>query len=133
MTLSVTIPNSIYEKYQLLHKTKNEDEVKALLKARLTRWLEILVLSDPDDRSILLGGDDRRALEKIFAVTVDSAADLIKKTDALSKVSVGTLTFNLSPGESVRLAEQARFHGWPPDQFFHNTCAEIVDRFMDRI
>lgn len=133
MKISVNIPDSTYQKYLLLHKAKTEEEVKSLIQARLATWADKLVLADPSDRTFFITGDERRAMEAVIGTTVDSAADLIKRLHALSAVKVGVLEYHLSPGESIRLTEQAKFHGWTPDAFFQNTCQEIFDRFMERI
>ncbi len=126
MKLNFTIPDETYEAYVLKFGVAGTYQ-------RMRKVLEEMKNVDPSDRYILVAGDDRRAIEKIFQTTIETASGLAKKVARLNAVNIADARMEFTSDELERIREQATFHGKPFEQFLVEMIAEIKDHFLDKV
>ncbi len=126
MQLKFNIPDSVYERYVVKFGVTGAYQ-------RMRKVLEEMQDVDPSDRYFIVFGDDRRAIEKIFQTTVESAAQLHKKVARLNAVSIEGTKMEFTSDELERIREQATFHGKTFEGFLVDMIAEIKDHFLDKI
>lgn len=88
---------------------------------------------DKDDRVVLLGGDNRRAVEAIFQTTVDDSAKLVKLVQNMNSVKLGNVEMGFTADEYARLSMQATFHGRTLETFVREMVTEIKDRMLEKV
>jgi len=128
MILKMFIPD---EQVQELQETLHTADPDAVLK-EIRRRVAALSLTKPGDRILLILPDDRRRLEAVFQVPIQTAEQLIDRVKRLSAVQIGPVTRHFTHDEVMRLQEQARFHGWSAEDYALLVANEVLDRMMDR-
>lgn len=119
------MPDSLFEDYV----------VKFGLPAAYGRMREAIELFKDvkkDDRAVLLSGDDRRALEKVFQTTIDDAQKLVKLTQNMNTVKLGSVEMEFSQDQLERLAAQAGFHGRTLETYIRETVKELQEAMLER-
>jgi hypothetical protein len=128
MKITLTVPDELYEGY--LRQAKNLPVKADMLMVKALQQLAGVI---PDDRAILLQGDERRAIEEVFQTTVDSAADLVRKVRLASAVKIGEVSRPLTPGEASMLASQAGFHGQSVEAYVKTSVDKVMEQLLNGI
>jgi len=126
MKVNITMPDSLFEEYV----------VKFGLPAAYARMrdaIEAYKGVNKDDRTVLLSGDNRRALEKVFQTTIDSPEKLIKLTQNMNTVKLGNIDMEFSSDQLERLAAQAGFHGRTLETYMRETVEELKQTMLERV
>lgn len=126
MKLSFTVPDSVYERYVVKFGVSGAYQ-------RMRKVLEEMQEVDPSDRYFIVHGDDRRAIEKIFQLTIADSAQLAKMVARLNAVSIEGTRMDFTTDELQRIKDQASFHGKTYEQFLIDMLAEQKDRMLDLI
>lgn len=126
MLLNFKVPDTIFEKY-----VKNHGLPKAYNVMR--GWIELMADIDPKDRYVMLGGDQRRAVEAIFQTVIDTPEKLVKLVTRLNNFKIGDVQVNFTDDELMRMDQQAQFHGRTRQQFMFEMADEIKNRMLENI
>jgi plasmid stability protein len=126
--ITVTLDDDTYDQLKSDAAVHPARSVEAEAAHRIKRCIEV----NRSRRNLFLNPTQRQALELLVGVSISDADDLLKRIKNLSCVKVGLIERPLSDGESIRLREQASFHGQTPDQFLKMVLDEQINRAMDR-
>lgn len=126
MQLKFNIGDNLYEQFVLKFGVQGTYQ-------RMRKILEEMVSVDPNDRYVILAGDPRRAIEKIFGTTIDDGPKLAKLVTRLNSVEIAGASMEFTDDELARIDMQAIFHGKPRQQFILEMVGEIKDRMLEQI
>ncbi len=126
MKLSFNVPDQVYEKYVVKFGVSGAYQ-------RMRKVLEEMQDVDPSDRYILVAGDDRRAIEKIFQTTIETASGLAKKVARLNAVNIEGARMDFTSDELERIRDQASFHGRTFEAFLIEMLSEMKDRMLNLV
>ena len=129
MKLNVVVSDATYEKLLARSVTKTQQGAEISAAETLERFANV----PKSDRVLVVLAPERRELETQFQTTIEDPADLVAKVKRLSSVGVGNIVRPLTAGESVALADQARFHGWEPEMWFKNFADQVIEEVLGRI
>lgn len=126
MQLKFNIGDSLYETYVLKFGVQGTYQ-------RMRKVLEEMSGVDSNDRYVILAGDPRRAIEKIFGTTIDDGPKLAKLVAKLNSVEIAGASMEFTDDELARIDMQATFHGKPRQKFILEMVGEIKDRMLEQI
>ena len=125
MKVSISMPDELFEHYV----------VKFGLPAAYSRMREAIEAYksvNKDDRTLLLSGDNRRAIEAVFQTTLDSPEKLVRLIQTMNTVRLGDVQMHFSQDQLERLQTQASFHGRTTEQFIRETVDELKEAMLER-
>lgn len=133
MKVTLNIDDDLYEKIVKQVRAKKGETLK--VNNRIREIIEEFadLLADPTDRYIVLHGNMRREVEKIFQTTIESADHLVTKLQGLSRFGIGEVIRPLTEGESIQLMTQANFWGQKPAEFVETTMNRVLDETLGRV
>lgn len=126
MKFNISIPDSLFEKYVKQYGLPAAYN-------RMRQALELCQDIQVNDRTILVTGDDRRALEAVFQTTIDDATKLVKLVQNVTRVSLGGIDIGFSDDQLVRIDMQAKFHGRTTEQYIRETIDELKAAMLERV
>lgn len=101
--------------------------------AAMKKAVEYFKDVDKEDRTILVAGDTRRALEAVFMTTIDDSNKLLKLVQNMNTVKLGDVEMSFSSDQLDRLAMQAKFHGRTTEQYIRETVTELTAAMLERV
>lgn len=126
MKVSISMPDELFEHYV----------VKFGLPAaygRMRDAIEYFKGVNKDDRTVLLSGDNRRAIEAVFQTTIDTPEKLVKLVQNMNTVRVGDVQMHFSQDQLERLAAQATFYGRTTEQYIREQVDEIKAAMLEKV
>lgn len=126
MKVNVSMPDELFEKYVVKYGLPGTY-------ARMRAAIELCQDLEKDDRAVILCGDNRRAIEKVFQTTVDNPEKLVKLTQNLSRVALGGVDMEFTSAQLERLQMQATFHGRTLEQYIRETVIELRDAMLEKV
>lgn len=114
-----------------------EDEVERLggveAAARgLQRRLTALPVFEPGQRVLVLGNNERVAMEKVLGVPLETAEQLYLAVKRLAFIEVGGIERPLTLGEAARVKAYAVAHGLTTQQASDQLLNPIIDLWLER-
>lgn len=125
MKVNLSMPDAIYEKMVVKWGIPN-------CYRKMTDFITLCQDIDKDDRTILISGDARRAIEKIFQTTVDNPEKLVRLIQNMSRVSLGGVDMEFTSDQLERMAAQAGFHGRTLEVYMRETVDELKSVMLER-
>lgn len=126
MQLRFNIGDSLYEQFVLKFGVQGTYQ-------RMRKILEEMVSVDPNDRYIIITGDPRRAIEKVFETTLDTPEKLVKLIQRLNEVSVEGVAMTFTTEELARIDQQAVFQGKTREAFLLNMLSDVKNYMLDQV
>ncbi len=126
MKVNITMPDSLFEDYVIRFGLP-------AAYGRMREAIEAYKDVKKDDRTVLLAGDARRALEAVFQTTIDSAEKLVKLTQNMNTVKLGNIEMEFSQDQLERLKAQAGFHGRTLEVYIRETVEELKAAMLERV
>tara|TARA_R110000868_G_scaffold255919_2_gene512581 strand:+ start:916 stop:1296 length:381 start_codon:yes stop_codon:yes gene_type:complete len=126
MKVNITMPDALFETYVVKFGLP-------LAYGRMREAIEAYKDVNKDDRVVLLSGDNRRALEKIFQTTIDDSTKLVRLTQNMNTVKLGNIDMEFSSDQLERLAAQAGFHGRSLEVYMRETVEELKSAMLERV
>jgi hypothetical protein len=125
MKVTLTLPDDAVEKYQSrLRPTQSLEQVLTL---QLLRFANV----DPRDRIIIIGPEERGQLEEATTrLPLTTAADLVKRVQALAEVSIGQVRFRWTPRQYAELKAKAERWGMPVRDYAEKVVRQIEEGFF---
>ena len=128
MKLTLSLDDDLFDAYKAMGTGAIQSTTAAIV-SQLRRFASV----SPHDRALVLYGDDRRAVEAVFQISISTGAELAKRIQGLAKFQIGDVIRPFTEGELITLAEQARFHGRAPADYARMVADDVVARTLDRI
>jgi hypothetical protein len=129
MELKIQIPDDLYSRLKAANNGQHERVQKKI--AGLVE--EFHNVGSDGYRYFVVDGANRRAIEKVFQTTIETADQLVRKVQNLSRVGIGDVHRPLTDGESIQLESQASFWGVPPSEFIQQTVDRVLDEALGRV
>lgn len=85
------------------------------------------------DKVVVLGQAERAQLEQILNDTFDCARDVVRSAQRMSAVQIGTVTRQLSAGESERVKVYAESHGLSYRDALHQFIDPLLAQWLDGV
>lgn len=126
MIVKLTMPDKLFEKYVIKWGLPNAYR-------KMNDAVELCQDIEKGDRTILLSGDNRRAIEAIFQTTVDDATKLVRLVQNMSRVSLGGVPMEFTSDQLERLGAQAGFHGRTLETYMRETVDELKAAMLERV
>lgn len=125
MKVNLSMPDSLYEKMVIRFGIPQ-------CYRKMTNAIELCQDIEKEDRVVLLCGDARRAIEKVFQTTLDSPEKLVKLVQNLSRVAIGDVDIEFTADQLERLKAQAGFHGRTLEVYMRETIDELKAAMLER-
>lgn len=125
MMVNLKMPDPLFEEYV------KKWGVPGLYR-KMAQAIEFFKDVDKNDRPVLLAGDDRRAIEKIFQTTIDDSSKLVKLVQNMSRVSLGGVDMEFTSDQLERMKAQAGFHGRTLETYMRETVEELKAAMLER-
>lgn len=126
--LTLTVEDDVFETLKADAALPRAKTVEQEAAHRLKRFADV----NRSKRVLVIPSDLRQQLEAIIGASIGDAADLVRQVKNLSCVKIGLIERPLTDGESIRLREQAAFHGQDPDTYAKLVIEEVFARLFDR-
>lgn len=126
MKVNVSIPDSLFEQYVKQYGLPAAYN-------RMRQAIDLCKDVQVNDRTILVTGDNRRALEEVFQTTIDDATKLVKLVQNVTRVTLGGVDMKFSDDQLQRLDMQAKFHGRTTEQYIRETVQELAATMLERV
>lgn len=126
MIINLKIEDSLYDKYLTNFGAPRHY-------SQMKRAIEEFSNIKFADRTLILHGDDRRALEAEFGTTLDDGKKLLKLVKNMKMVKIHGVEVNFDDAELARIEMQAKFHGRSTETFIAEMIAEIKDRMLEKV
>lgn len=126
MQLKFNLSDNVYEQFVLKFGVQGTYQ-------RMRKILEEMVSVDPNDRYIIITGDPRRAIEKVFETTLDTPEKLVKLIQRLNEVSVEGVAMTFTTEELARIDQQAVFQDKTREAFLLNMLSDVKNYMLDQV
>lgn len=126
MIINFKVPDNVFEEY-----VKQFGIPKCYNVMR--QWIEQMKGIDPKDRFVMLGGDQRRAVEAIFQTIIDTPDKLVHLVTRLNNFQIGDVKIDFTDDEMMRMDQQAKFHGRTRQEFMQEMATDIKNRMLEQI
>ena len=126
MKVQVSIPDEVFEEYV---KKFGIPACYSHMKRAITEFKDV----DKNDRYLMIAGDGRRELEKVFQTTVDDAKKLARLVKNMCTVKIGGVEHSFTSDELARLQAQAGFYGKSLEDYIKDQIAEISQRMLEQV
>lgn len=129
MIVTVEIDEQTWKTLMDRAVTKDPKGISAAAAKVLGRFADV----PQSDRVIILRAPERRQLEEVVGTTLDSPAHLVDFVRRLSAVKIGEVAYPLTVGQTIALTEQARFHGWPVQEYIKLTTDKVMEELLGKL
>lgn len=126
MKVNVSMPDALFEKY-----VKSFGIPQCYQRMRVA--IELCQDIQKEDRAVLIAGDARRAIEKVFQTTVDDSTKLVKLIQNMNTVHLGGIDMEFSQDQLERMKAQAGFHGRTLEVYMRETVEELKQIMLERV
>jgi len=126
MIINFKVPDAVFETYVKSFGLPRAYNV-------MRTWIETMKDIDPKDRYVMLGGDNRRAIEAVFETIIDTPEKLVRLVTRLNNFKIGDIQVNFTDDELMRLDQQAKFHGRTREVFMAEMATDIKNRMMETV
>ena len=126
MKLNLQIEDSLHDTYE---KEIGFPKAYSHMKAAIEAFSRV----PAGERYILVYGDARKELEKVFQTVVDSPERLVHLTKKMNAVKIEGVEVSFDEVEMARIKTQAAFHGRTTEQFILEMIQEIKDRMLEKV
>lgn len=115
----VKVPDEIYLRYG------SEEEVNKTL----AKFCDFS-MGDP---ILILSKSQRNRLQQLFDAVIANGDDLVKRIEKLAQVKIGSVSFNFTSEQLVRMKELAEFNGMQMKDYVVETVQQNMNQWMSTV
>jgi len=97
----------------------------------LLRRLNALPVLEAGDRIVVIGNNERVALERVLGVPLETAEGLYKAVQRLAYFELGPITRPLTLGEAARIKAYADAHRINPQEAAEQLLNPLIDQWLE--
>lgn len=126
MIINLKIEDSLYDHY--LTKFGSPGHWN-----QMKRAIEAFSNIGSGDRTLILAGEARKALEKEFGTLLETPEKLLRLVKNLKSVKIHGIEVSFTDDELARIASQASFHGRSTETYIIEMINELKGRMLESV